>query len=118
MNKVLALLRIEFESASRKTSQFQSFCRVFKSEFTKELKSIGAKDIKFSNGHFCISGYFTAESGQVYYFSLPDVRGMHFMSSDRIQIMYRTAKDYNDSSGGGNQWVRISQGMAQSMSIR
>jgi len=35
------------------------FYRTFKSEFRKELKSIGATNIVFSRGHFYVSGFFT-----------------------------------------------------------
>jgi len=118
MKKVLELLLGGFESSSVKTPEFKSFFRTFKSEFSKELKSIGATNIVFSIGHFDLTGFFTSETGQIYYFSLSDVRGMEFMSADRIQLMYRTAQHYKDWTGGGNQWVRIETGMADRMSIR
>ncbi len=116
MNKILALLKKGFQSSSRKTPEFIAFCRVFKSELTKELKSIGATNIVFSNGHFDISGFFTAESGQIYYFSLSDVRGMEFQNE--VQLMYRTAEHYKDWTGGGNQWVTIEQGIVDRMNIK
>lgn len=118
MKKVLALLAVGLESSSVATSEWKSFFSTFKSEFTKELKSIGATNIVFHRGHFDITGFFTAESGQIYYFSFGDVRGMEFMSPDRIQLMYRTAQHYKDWTGGSNQWVQVQSGMAQRMSIR
>ena len=118
MKKTLSLLSQGFESSSYKTEEFKAFYRTFKSELTKELKSIGATDIRFSIGHFDVNGFFTSPNGQIYYFSLSDVRGMEFMNSDRIRLMYRTAKHHTDWTGGGNQWVKIESGMANKMSIQ
>lgn len=115
MNKTLELLEKGFESSSFKTPEFLSFVRTFKSEFTKELKSVGATNIVFSVGHFYISGFFTKGS-QVYYFSLSDVRGMVFARTPNM--MYRTARDYKDYTGGINQWLDIKSGMANEMNLR
>jgi len=106
------LLSQGFESSSRKTEELKAFYRTFKSELSKELKSIGATDLKFSLGHFYVSGFFTAQSGQIYYFSLSDVRSSEF------NMLYRTAQHHKDWTGGGNQWVTIKSGMAERMSIR
>jgi hypothetical protein len=111
MNRTKLLLSQGFESSSVKTPEFKSFASAFKRELTKELKSIGATNIKFSVGHFYVSGFFTSETGQVYYFSLSDVRGCP------NQLMYRTAKDYKDYTGGINQWVNIENGMSNRMRI-
>ena len=120
MNKTLELLRRGFESATVKTPEFMAFVRTFRSEFTKELKSVGATNIKVEAGHFYISGFFTSASGQVYYFSLSDVRVMDFVlqSGRSIELMYRTASDYKDFRGGGNQWVDIGNGMAERMRLK
>lgn len=119
MKKTLKLLTIGFESSTRNTPEFNSFFRTFKSEFSKELKSIGATNIKIEAGHFYISGFFTSPSGQIYYFSLPDVRGMEYILQRgcSVELMYRTAKDYKDFTGGPNQWVKIETGMGQKMNI-
>ena len=101
MKKSLALLKGGFESSSGKTPEFMAFVKVFKKEFRSELKSIGATDIKFSVGHFYISGFFTTLEGQVIYFSLSDVRGMV------SELMYRKAKNYTDYTGEANRYVKI-----------
>jgi len=121
MKKSLALLLAGFESSSSLTPEFAQFFRTFKSEFTKELKSIGAENIVFSRMHFCLSGFFTY-AGQAYYFSLSDVRGMdyglrQYPDSCMNQLLYRTAQHYKDYSGGMNQYVRIETGMAENMRI-
>ena len=110
MNKSLELLRKGFKSSSGKTPEFAHFCRVFKAEFIKELKEAGATEYKFSIGHFYISGFFTSNK-QLYYFSLSDVRSMPEV------IMYRTAKNYNDYTGGPNQFTSIKRSMTARMRI-
>jgi hypothetical protein len=119
MKKTLALLQKGFESACNKTEEFKSFCRTFKSEFTKELNTIGATNIVFSNGHFYISGFFTVNN-KIWYFSLPDVRGMEYglkVNPDGCmnKLLYREAKHYKDYSGGQNRYAKIEPGMAEEM---
>jgi hypothetical protein len=111
MKKSIALLQAGFESSSGLTPEFAQFFRTFKSEFTKELQTIGATDIVFSRGHFYVSGFFTV-SGQAYYFSISDVRGSDYRMP---QLMYRTAKHYKDFTGGANRWVDIAPLMADKM---
>jgi len=88
----------EFESSSQLTQQFQAFHRIFKRDFTNILKSFNAENIEFNRNHFGTIGFFT-HNGQVYYFSLGDVR----WNKDRMLI--RTAKDYKDYTGGSNEFL-------------
>jgi len=111
MKQTVKLLEQGFESSSGKTPEFKHFARVFKKEFTTELKSIAATDIVFSVGHFYISGFFTI-NGQPYYFSIPDVRGSEYRLP---QLMYRTAEHYKDYTGGQNRYAKIRFDMAQDM---
>lgn len=118
MKKSISLLRQGFQSSTGKTPEFMAFVRTFKSEFKKVLESIGATNIIFSVGHFYISGFFTSASGQVYYFSLPDVRSFDVDGNGHFsRMMYRTAKDYKDYTGGSNQWVSIFPDMAENMRV-
>ena len=119
MKETVKLLEAGFESSSGKTPEFKAFTRVFKKEFTKELKSIAATDIVFSVGHFYVSGFFTV-NGQPYYFRLPDVRGMDYClkanpDSTLCQLLYRTARDYKDYTGGENRYARIRFDMSADM---
>ena len=114
MNKLLKLLAMgesHFGSDSVKTPQFISFSRKFKNALTKELKTIGANITKYNSGHFYVSGFFR-KGEKCYYFSLSDVR--HFHVTD---MLYRTAKDEKDFTGGGNQYVKIEDGMAEKMRL-
>jgi hypothetical protein len=111
MKKSIAQLHAGFESSTGLTPEFNEFYKTFKREFTKELKSQGATDIKFSRGHFFISGFCTID-GQIYYFSLPDVRSSNF----RIpKLLYRTAESYKDFTGGMNRYAEIKTGMGEEM---
>jgi hypothetical protein len=116
MKKSIALLQQGFESSSGLTPEFAQFFRTFKSEFTKELKSQGATDIVFSRGHFYVSGFCTI-NGQVWYFSLSDVRGMNYCLNQSCmgKLLYRTAKHYKDYTGGQNRYAEIKTGMGENM---
>jgi hypothetical protein len=110
------LLKHGFESSSGTTPEFMNFVRTFRSEFTKELKSIGATDIQIGKGHFYVSGFFTVD-GQAWYFSLSDVRGMEYCLNQSCmgKLLYRTAKNYKDFTGGQNRYAKIETGMAENM---
>ena len=119
MKETIKLLEAGFESSSSKTPEFKHFARVFKKEFTIELKSIGATDIIFSVGHFYISGFFTMNE-QAYYFSIPDVRGLDYCLANNpescmCQLLYRTATDYKDYRGGQNRYAKIRFDMTADM---
>ena len=108
MKKTLMLLKQGFESSCTKTPEFVAFCRVFKSEFSKVLKELGCTDTIFSYGHFDISGFFKNKKGNTYYFSLSDVRWMMAMPfTSKFNILYRTAKDYKDYTGGRNRFIDV-----------
>lgn len=110
MKQTLRLLKAGFESSSSKTPEFMTFTKVFKKEFTSELKNIGATNIKFNVGHFYISGFFTVNC-QAYYFSISDVRSSSF------ELLYRTVKDYKDYTGGQNRYAKIMFNMITDMSF-
>jgi hypothetical protein len=119
MKKSLEMLERGFESSSSLTPEFAKFYRTFKSEFTKELKSQGATEIEFHRGHFYLSG-FCRVNGQLWYFSLPDVRGIGYTlknnsNSCMSKLMYRTAQHNKDWTGGMNRYVTIREGMAEEM---
>ena len=111
MKDTIRLLKQGFESSTGTTPEFRTFFFTFKREFKQELESIGATNIVFSRGHFYISGFFTIDK-QAYYFNLGDVRGSEYRMPN---LMYRTAKDYKDYTGGSNRWVNIEKGMAENM---
>jgi len=119
MKETVKLLEAGFESSSVKTPEFKLFARTFKKEFTSELQSIAATDIIFSVGHFYISGFFTIGT-QRWYFSTPDVRGMNHAlatkpDSTMAKLLYRTADDYNDYTGGVNRYITIRFDMSADM---
>jgi len=119
MKKSLAMLHRGFESSCSTTPEFAQFFRTFKSEFTKELKTQGATEIEFHRGHFYLSG-FCRVNGQLWYFSLSDVRGMDYgfkvnPDSCMNKLLYRTAQHNKDWTGGQNRYATIQTGMAEEM---
>jgi len=111
MKKSIQLLQQGFESSSGLTPEFKQFYIIFKSEFTKELKSQGATDIVFSKGHFYVSGFCTID-GQAWYFSISDVRDSSYSIG---KMLYRTVTDYKDYTGGQNRYADFKTGMGNKM---
>ena len=90
---------------SNQDPAFVAFKRIFKSAMTAELKKVNAEDIVFSYGHYYVSGFFT-KGNQPYYFSISDVR---FFKD--CKVLYRTAKDYGDFTGGHNMYAPMEKDM-------
>jgi hypothetical protein len=115
MNEVRQLMINWYTSGtnSKHDPTFVSFSRKFRNGLIAELSPLGATNFDFNYGHYYISGFFTMPSGQIYYFSISDVR--HFRES---RLLYRTAKHYKDWTGGQNQYVEVENGMAKNMRIK
>lgn len=116
MKQSLKLLKQGFESSCSTTPEFASFFRTFKKEFTKELQSQGATEIEFHRGHFYLSG-FARVNGQLWYFSLSDVRDMKYCLNQSCmgKLLYRTAEHNKDWTGGQNRYATIEEGMCEKM---
>lgn len=98
------MIRLNFESSSQHTPEYLKFHRLFKKQFTKTLKEIGADVIKFSKpNHFDASGFFQMGSGEIFYFSLSDLRW------DKDFLLVREANNFNDYSGGTNQFCNMKE---------
>lgn len=89
-------------SGSDLGQDFKEFFRKEKNRLSKILKEKGCTKIEMNYGFYYFSGFFTAPSGQVYYFSCSDIRHWGYE-----RLLIRTAKDYKDFSGGSNQYVDI-----------
>ena len=111
MKKIADRILAGFESSSGKTPEFKQFVSSFKKSFKKILSKLDAKDIKFSVGHFTITGFFTVNE-QAYYFSLSDVRNVY---GGKPQLLVRTATDYKDYSGGSNMYVSLDEDTLNSL---
>lgn len=99
MEKTKQLLKQDFESSSVETEQFRVFSKTFSKEFKEMMGKYNVQNIKISKGHFYLSGFFQTADGRIYYFSLGDVR------MKPKEIMIRTAKDFDDYTGGTNQFI-------------
>ena len=93
------LLHAEYESSSSRTTQYLTFCRVFKKQFKKLLNdNFDILKIKISKpNHFDQTGFFEMKNGNIYYFSIGDLRW------DKC-FLIRTAKDFEDYTGGSNDY--------------
>ena len=72
-----------------------------KSIIKKALRDANFEDIKVSNGYYYFSG-FAKKNNQTIYYSISDVR--HFPEDN---VLIRTAKDYKDYTGGGNNFCSL-----------
>lgn len=79
---------------------FKKFFRNEKRSIINILTELGCTDINLDYGFYFYYGFFTSKSGQVYYLSCSDIR--HFGYE---KILYRTAKNYKDYTGGSNQYI-------------
>lgn len=68
-----------------------------------EIVFPNATEIKLNKNYFYCSGWFNIGE-QVYYISSMDVRTSNINALGVTGIMYRTAKNRKDYTGGTNQW--------------
>ena len=102
MNNIIAKTQENFESSSGKTPQYLTWHRQFRRAFIQFLQLHGATNIVIGKpNHFDASGFFTMPDGQIWYFSISDLR----WSKDRMLI--RTANSYKDYCGGSNQYISL-----------
>lgn len=102
MKKAIQETQKSFESSSSRTSEYLAWHRLFKREFTQFLTSLGATKIEISKpNHFDTSGFFTSTKGQIWYFSISDIRW------DKDTLLIRTAATYKDYTGGHNCFVPL-----------
>ncbi len=66
--------------------------------FKKGIELLGYKIEKYTNGYNYRSCFATDKDGNMYYFSIEDLR------DSEPNIMYRTARDTKDYTGGFNRW--------------
>ena len=85
-----------------------------KSLVKRALRDAHFYDIKISNGYYYFSGFATKDD-QIIYFSIPDIR--HF-DTDTDGFLIRTAKDYKDFTGGGNNFCLLNNENIQELANR
>ena len=117
MKRILALLALGFVSSSGKTPEFLSFARKFKIAFENEIDKYNGLLIEYNVGHFYVSGFFKLATGQLIYFSLPDVRTWQKNRPDTYygSLLWRTAENVKDYTGGRNRKVAIADGMVKAI---
>ena len=100
-------LNYEFESSTVQTPEFKTFARSFKTALNKQLKEKSklAVIVSYNIGHFYVSGFIREypDTDKYVYFSISDVR---YSKNDWYKhILYRTAKDTKDFTGGNNNYT-------------
>ena len=81
--------------------EFKTFFRAERKRITAILTKMGCTNVQMDYGFYFFSGFFTSNSGQIYYLSVDiDQRPTSYE-----RIMYRTAKHYKDYTGCSNQWI-------------
>jgi len=100
MGKTKQLAEQTFESSSSRTPQYLAFHRTFKREFTNMMQPYCDEILVHKPNHFDVSGFFKLKSGAIWYFSVGDMRW------DK-SLLYRTAKDFKDYTGGSNNQVDL-----------
>ena len=83
---------------------FKDFFRKEKRRLTEIFRSKGCYNIEMNYGFYYFSGFFTSSTGQVYYFSCSDVRHWNYE-----RLLIRTAKDYQDFTGGSNNFCSVNR---------
>jgi len=105
---ITTLENTTFESSSMETQQFKTFYGLATREIKKMLKDY-TKEVKFSKGHFYFSGFIRMNDDRIFYLSIPDVR------SNKGPMLVRTAKSFQDYSGGSNGFVRLDDNFEESL---
>ena len=95
------------ESSSMKTEELKTTFKMFKKGFKMILTTIEncntdikINQVKYSLGHFYISGFIELDNSKFVYFSIEDLRG-------GSKFMIRTAKSLKDYTGGQNNYLNI-----------
>jgi len=93
------LMNAKYESASYRTPEYLTFCRVFKRQFKKLLhETFEIEKIEISKpNHFDQTGFFELKNAKIYYFSIEDLRW-------NPTFLLRTARNFEDYSGGSNDY--------------
>lgn len=66
--------------------------------FKKAIEVLGYKIVKYNKGYNYRSAFATDQRNSMFYFSIEDLR------DNSPRLMYRTARDTKDYTGGSNQW--------------
>lgn len=97
------------DSGAYKSQEFIQFARDMKSTIREICKGAGAELVKFSVGHYDVSG-FAVKNGKYVYFSYSEPRllPIDFDRSDSLRgILIRKADHDKDYHGGYNNFCNI-----------
>lgn len=108
-NLVKKYKNVSFESSSFETPEFKKFASSFSRALKKDAKEGVFEIVNISKGHFEVSGFLRhKESGRFIYFGVSDVR-FSIGGAWYDHVLYRTAKDDRDFTGGHNNFCPLSK---------
>lgn len=101
---------VEFESSTGDTNQQREFRRLFKTDIHRILKG-KTKRIELNKNHFEMYGFFETLDGKTFYFNTGDLRWFAKQSG----MLIRTAKDFQDFTGGSNMEIIYDENFADNL---
>ena len=99
-----------FEDSCYLTPEFASFARSLKMALNKDCKSCGLELITFLCGHFYVSAFLrNSVTGKIVYIDMGDVRAQICGKWSLDNVLYRSARDEKDYTGGHNMFAPLPQ---------
>lgn len=87
------------------SDDFKNFIRLYRNKLNRMCKDNNWQLVNFSTGHYYASWFVKNSEGKHIYMSFSDVR--YFNKSWYNSILYRTAKDEKDYTGGSNWYTDL-----------
>lgn len=104
------------ENRENHSDAFDRFIRDFRSYMKAEGKRLGLTPLPFKANWFITSGFVLNEkSGKMAYWSISDVR--YFKDEWYNHVLYRTAKNEKDYTGGSNRFCELPDLMESIMDL-
>lgn len=97
------------DAGAYKSAEFVQFARDMKSTIREICKEVGAELVKFSVGHYDVSGFAVKDGKYVYFrYSEPRHLSIDLSRADPMNgILIRTAEHEKDYRGGMNNFCNI-----------
>lgn len=104
------------ENRENHSDAFDQFVRDFRSHMKAEGKRLGLTVLPFKANWFITSGFVLNEkSGKMAYWSISDVR--YFKDEWYNHVLYRTAENEKDYTGGSNHFCELPDLMESIMDL-
>lgn len=99
-----------FSDSCYLTPEFASFARSLKMALNKDCKSYGLELVSFLRGHFYVSAFLrNPATNKIVYVNVGDVRAQICGKWPLDNVLYRSAIDEKDYTGGHNMFASLPQ---------